>query len=80
MLPNLRDDKSNFDYVLIDGDLLVFAICAAIEYGKEDGEFELSQVTKVIDKRMLKSEPRVKARSTIYFSHSNNFKDNRPRI
>ena len=54
MLPNLRDDKSNFDYVLIDGDLLVFAICAAIEYGKEDGEFELSQVTKVIDKRSLR--------------------------
>lgn len=75
MLPNLRDDKSNFDYVLIDGDLLVFAICAAIEYGREEGEFELSQVTKVIDKRIAEIMKRVKARFyRIYFSHSNNFR------
>lgn len=75
MLPNLRDKESLFDYVLIDGDLLVFAICAAIEYGREEGEFELSQVTKVIDKRIAEIQKRVKARFyRIYFSHTNNFR------
>lgn len=75
MLPNLRDKESLFDYVLIDGDLLVFAICAAIEYGREEGEFELSQITKVIDKRIAEIQKRVKARFyRIYFSHTNNFR------
>jgi 5'-3' exonuclease len=68
---------AEYDYeeLLIDGDLLVFSSCAAIEYGREAEEYDFAQIANNIEGRIMAMKKRLKARKVrIFFSSKDNFR------
>lgn len=63
---------------LIDGDLLVFSVCAAVEYGAEEEELNtkmFKSICRSIDAKLRFILERLDLRDcTIFFSSSNNFR------
>lgn len=71
------DEIIDYDYeeLLIDGDLLVFSSCAAVEYGRSPEEYHISEIFKNIEGRIMAMKRRLKAKKVrIFFSAKNNFR------
>lgn len=71
------ESTARYDYeeLLIDGDLLVFSSCAAVEYGKDVQEFTLQEILTNIEGRIQAMKRRVKARKVrIFFTADDNFR------
>lgn len=74
---NVLQEPTSYDYetLLVDGDLLVFSSCSAIEYGKEPDEYSLKQVTDNVERRLIAMKRRVKARKmVVFFSSPDNYR------
>jgi len=64
-----------FEELLIDGDLLIFSSCAAIEYGKEAKDINFSQIANNIDARIMNMKRRLGAkRVRVFLSGADNFR------
>lgn len=69
------DQRYNYEELLIDGDLLVFSSCAAVEYGREPGEYTLQEILTNIEGRILAMKKRLKARHVrVFFTAKDNFR------
>lgn len=67
--------EREFDELLIDGDLLVFSSCAAIEYGKDPEEVDFAKITNNIEGRIMNMKNRLNAKKIrIFFSDRGNFR------
>lgn len=74
---NRAEESMEYDYeeLLIDGDLLVFSSCAAVEYGKDPSEFTLEEILRNIEGRIITMQQRLKARKVrIFFTAKDNFR------
>jgi len=74
---NVVEEILAYDYeeLLIDGDLLVFSSCAAVEYGRDPSEYHVSQIFQNIESRILAMKRRLKARKVrVFFSAKDNFR------
>lgn len=72
-----EQEPSSYDYeeLLIDGDLLVFSSCAAVEYGRQPGEYTLQEILTNIEGRIQAMKRRLKARRVrIFFTAKDNFR------
>lgn len=70
-----RVPPEEFDTLLIDGDLLVFSSCAAIEYGNEPSEVNFNEIANNIDSRVMNMKRRLGAKKVILlFSGKLNFR------
>lgn len=70
-----HDGNYDFEELLIDGDLLVFSSCAAIEYGKDPSEYTLHEILQNIEGRIADFKSRVNARHVrIFFTAADNFR------
>jgi 5'-3' exonuclease len=64
-----------FDELLLDGDLLVFSSCAAIEYGNEPADVEFGKIANNIDSRIMNMKNRLGAKKVVVlFSGKQNFR------
>lgn len=60
---------------LLDGDLLVFQVCAAIEYNKDPADINFDDMAKVIHRKILSIKKHLQLKQmTIFFSSSKNFR------
>ena len=68
-------DHYDYEELLVDGDLLVFSSCAAVEYNKEPGEWNFNQIISNIEGRLMHMKRRLKARKLrIFFSAKDNYR------
>lgn len=70
-------EPSAYDYeeLLIDGDLLVFSSCAAVEYGRSPEEYTLTEILQNIESRIHQMRRRLKAKKVrIFFTDEENFR------
>lgn len=70
-------EPTSYDYeeLLIDGDLLVFSSCAAVEYGRSPEEYTLQEILTNIEGRIQAMKRRLKARKVrIFFTAKDNFR------
>lgn len=64
-----------FEELLIDGDLLVFSSCAAVEYGRTADEYSFAEITQNIEGRIRAMQKRLRAKTVrIFFSAKDNFR------
>ena len=64
-----------FEELLIDGDLLVFSSCAAVEYGRTPEEYTLQEILTNIEGRIAAMKRRLRARHVrIFFTAKDNFR------
>lgn len=73
----MDEDDSRYDYeeLLIDGDLLVFSSCAAVEYNKSPEDYTLAEILTNIEGRILAMKRRLRARNIrIFFTDEDNFR------
>lgn len=71
----MSETEYDYEELLIDGDLLVFSSCAAIEYGREPDEYDFSQIANNIEGRIMAMKKRLKAKKIrIFFSSKDNFR------
>lgn len=74
---NVIQEPTSYDFetLLVDGDLLVFSSCSAIEYGKEPDEYSLKEVTANVERRLIAMKRRVKAKKMkVFFSSPDNYR------
>lgn len=65
----------SFDEVLVDGDMVVFSIAAAVEYGKEITDVNFDDISNSIDSKLKYLAKRLGARKLrVFFSHDVNFR------
>ena len=70
-----EDGRYDYEELLIDGDLLVFSSCAAVEYGRTPEEYTLQEILTNIEGRIMAMKRRLKARKVrIFFTAEDNFR------
>ena len=70
-------DSGNYQFeeLLIDGDLLVFSSCAAVEYGRTADEYSFGEIAQNIEGRIRAMQKRLRAKTVrIFFSSKDNFR------
>ena len=70
-----KEEGYDYNELLIDGDLLIFSTCAAIEYGKEPSECNFDDIARTIDSRIVGMKRRLNAKSVrVFLSGKDNFR------
>ncbi len=60
---------------LLDGDLLVFQVCAAVEYNKDPADVNFDDIARAIHRKILAIKASIGAEQlTVFFSSSKNFR------
>ncbi len=66
---------SRFEEVLIDGDLVVYSICSAAEYGNDIAYVRLEEILSAIDSKIMFLKNRTESKKArVFFSGSRNFR------
>ena len=64
-----------FDELLLDGDLLIFSSCAALEYGNDVEDVSFSKIANNIDARIMNMKRRLGAKKVrVFLSGKDNFR------
>ena len=72
---SVEPNKYDYEELLIDGDLLVFSSCAAVEYGRSPEEYTLQEILTNIEGRIQAMKRRLKARKVrVFFTAKDNFR------
>lgn len=66
---------SRFKELLVDGDLVVYSICAAAEYGQELSDVNFASILSAIDNKLMFMKARTESEKVrVFFSGKNNFR------